>query len=200
MSASTLRGLMALALALVMPAAHAHLTQTGFGAFYDGMAHLAVSPMDLLLVLAAGLLAGLAGIPAARFTVLALPAAWLAGGLLAQRWPGLAGGEFIGLVPLVLTAALVALDARLRPAGLRVLVVGAGLIHGAANGAAMTAAGAGALSLVGAATAVVVFVTLLAAESTRAVAGWPRVLVRVMGSWITAAGILMFGWLLHAAR
>jgi hypothetical protein len=30
-------------------------------------------------------------------------------------------------------------------------------------------------------------------------AGWPRIVVRVVGGWIAAAGLLMLGWLVHSA-
>ena len=192
---------LAAALGLVALPAQAHLVQTGFGAFYDGFVHLTVTPADLLLVVALGLLAGLRGIAAARFTVLALPAAWLVGGLLGQRWPALAANEVVELLPFLLTGALVAVDARLRPSALQALVVGAGLIHGAINGATMApAAGSALLALAGAVNGVVLIALLLSAEVTRVHSGWPRVVVRVLGSWITATGMLMFGWMLHAAR
>jgi hypothetical protein len=30
-------------------------------------------------------------------------------------------------------------------------------------------------------------------------AGWARIVVRVVGRWIAAAGLLMLGWLMRAA-
>ena len=41
--------------------AQAHLVQTGFGDFYDGIAHVALTPADLLLVITVALLAGQRG-------------------------------------------------------------------------------------------------------------------------------------------
>ncbi|MDH4180787.1 MAG: hypothetical protein OEV46_02170, partial [Betaproteobacteria bacterium] len=55
--------------------AHAHLVETGFGAFYDGLAHVAVTPADLLVVVAVALLAGQRGSRAARLALFALPLA-----------------------------------------------------------------------------------------------------------------------------
>jgi urease accessory protein len=40
------------------PSVHAHLINTGFGPFYDGLTHLFVTPQDLLRVFALALLAG----------------------------------------------------------------------------------------------------------------------------------------------
>jgi hypothetical protein len=36
---------------------------------------------------------------------------------------------------------------------------------------------------------------IFAAEVSALPAGWPRIAVRVGGSWIAAAGLLMLGWL-----
>ena len=88
------RGWRCLALAagglLLLPTvARAHLVQTGFGPFYDGISHLAVSPDDLLMVIAVSLLAGLRGRRAGRWVLFSLPAAWLVGGLAGIAWPAL---------------------------------------------------------------------------------------------------------------
>ena len=45
----------------VIPSADAHLMNTGFGPFYDGLTHLFVTPEDLLPVIALAFLAGLRG-------------------------------------------------------------------------------------------------------------------------------------------
>jgi len=189
-----------LALAGLSLPAHAHLVQTGFGKFYDGVVHLGMTPADLLIVIALALLAGLRGSRASRLCVLTLPVAWFVGGLIGARWPAVAGIDWLTILPFALTGALVALDARIRDAALQALAVAAGLIHGLVNGATMDPTGTSLLALVGAVTAVVAIALLLAAEISRLPAGWPRVVVRVLGSWITATGMLMFGWLLHAAR
>jgi hypothetical protein len=61
--------------------AHAHLTNTGFGPFYDGLAHRFVTPEHLLPVIAPAMLAGLHGPRFGRTILFALPAVCLAGGL-----------------------------------------------------------------------------------------------------------------------
>ena len=55
----TLSLTLAVALAAAPPA-HAHLMNTGFGPFYDGLTHLFLTPEDLLPVVALALLAGCA--------------------------------------------------------------------------------------------------------------------------------------------
>ncbi len=186
---------LAVAAAAVAPPAHAHLVETGFGAYYDGLAHVVATPADLLAVLALALFAGQRGTKAARWALLVLPLAWLAGGIAGANAPA------VGSLPLWTTATflvagtLVALDASVREPGVAALAVAAGLLHGWVNGATMGPAGASGLALAGAVTAVFVAMALVAAEVTALPAGWPRIAVRVGGSWIAAAGLLMLGWL-----
>ena len=56
-----------------MPVLFAHLMQTGFGGFYDGIAHLFITPTDLLLVVGLALLAGQQGSAGGRRLLMLLP-------------------------------------------------------------------------------------------------------------------------------
>ena len=179
--------------------AHAHLVETGFGDFYDGIAHVAVTPADLLVVVALALLAGQRGAGAARNVAFALPVAWLAGGLIGARWPSLSALPLLTTLSFALAGALVALNAGLRGVSVALLAVAAGLLHGLANGATMAPAGVGGLVLGGAVSAIFFLTTLLSAEVSALPTGWPRIAVRVAGSWIAATGLLMLGWLAHSA-
>ena len=62
----------------------AHLMETGFGGFYDGIAHLLITPGDLLLVLGLSLLSGQQGPTGGRMLLLVLPLSWWLGGCLGQ--------------------------------------------------------------------------------------------------------------------
>lgn len=190
----------ALAAATLASPAHAHLVETGFGAFYDGIAHLGVTPADLLLVIAVALLAGQRGTQAARWTLFVLPAAWLVGGLLGARFP--IGSTLPVLTTLTFGAAglLVALNARLHGAVIVVFAMVAGAAHGYVNGASLEPGGASLLGLAGVVTAVFWLLAILSAQVTTLRAGWTLVAVRVAGSWIAAAGLLMLGWLLRPIR
>ena len=181
--------------ALAAPNAHAHLVETGFGAFYDGLAHVVLTPADLLVVLALALLAGQRGTTAARYALFALPLAWLAGALLGAGWTALGALPLWTTMSFLLAGVLVALDARIRDAGVAVLAVAGGMLHGLVNGATTGPPGASALALGGATTAVFCLMAIVSAEVTAMPAGWPRIAVRVGGSWIAAAGVLMLGWL-----
>ncbi|MGH2570433.1 MAG: HupE/UreJ family protein, partial [bacterium] len=85
MARARLIGLLGALAAVAAPRpALAHATNTGFGPFYDGLAHLFVTPEDLLTVVAIALFAAQHGAKAGRRAVVALPAAWLAG--MAAGW------------------------------------------------------------------------------------------------------------------
>lgn len=189
---------LALLAALASPA-HAHLVQTGFGDFYDGIAHVAATPADLLVVLALALLAGQRGTRAARCAVLVLPAAWFAGGILGAHWPSGGAMQLPTTLSFAVMGALVALNARVRDAGVAVLGIAAGILHGYINGAAMAPAEVGYLALGGAVSATFFLTVVVSAQVTALPAGWPQIVVRVAGSWLAATGMLMFGWLVHAA-
>jgi len=177
-----------------MPA-HAHLVETGFGAFYDGIAHVVLTPADLLAVVALALLAGQRGAQSARWGLLALPSAWLAGGAIGAAFPAAAMLPVLTTLTFGLAGALVALNARLPAVGVALFASAAGLLHGYMNGATLVPGGASTLALAGAATAAFCLFAILAAQVTIIQAGWARIAVRVAGSWVSAAGILMLGWL-----
>ena len=103
----------------------------------------------------------------------------------------------LAVATFAVAGVLVAVNAKLRDAGIALLAVVAGLLHGLVNGATMAPGGATPLTLAGAITAIFCVTAILSAEVTALPAGWPRVVVRVAGSWIAAAGLLMLGWLLR---
>ena len=172
----------------------AHLVQTGFGDFYDGFAHWALTPRDVMVVLGIALLAGLAGRGAARWTVLVLPVAWLGAGLIGFRLPELGALTLATTISVGLAGLLVAWG-RALPAALVVgLAVLAGVIHGLANGSVMVTEERDRLALFGVVTAVAL-VTLLGSAGVAALEKpAARVVVRVAGSWIAAIALLLLGW------
>ena len=186
---------LAMALATIATPAGAHLVETGFGAFYDGFAHIALTPADLLVVIAVALVAGQRGTQAARWALVALPLAWLAGGAIGARFPSEPALPVFTTLTFALAGALAALEAKLRAISVAVLAIAAGVLHGYVNGATMMPGGANLLALAGAVTAVFCLLACLSAQVTTLRAGWSRIAVRVAGSWIAAAGVLMLGWL-----
>jgi urease accessory protein len=197
MSTNARRIAMIAAACLVPMQAEAHLMNTGFGPFYDGLAHPLVTPEDLLPVVAMALLAGLGGPRAGRFALFVLPAAWLvgmsAGRVLSPQ------GAAIWLIPVV-TVALGALVAADRRPPLAFVAAGAtlvGLVHGVQNGAGLAAARAGITGALGIGCTIFVLAALVAGAVVSLQKPWARILVRVAGSWIAAIGLLMLGWSLR---
>lgn len=180
------------------PPTSAHLVQTGFGTFYDGLAHFLITPTDLLAVLALGALAGLRGASVARPLLFVLSAAWLAGGIVGALRPG--GGELAlaSALSVALLGVLVAADARLPRALVLSLGGVAGLLHGYANGATLTSFDP--LRLSGTVAACFMSSTLAAGLVVGLRARWQEIAVRVAGSWIAAIGVLMLGWLARDTR
>jgi len=183
---------------LLRPAiAQAHLTDTGLGPIYDGIAHLLLSFDDLLPVVALALLAGLNGARAGRLVLFVLPVAWLAGGIAGMLAASAAPPPVVASLSLLALGALTAASAKLRLALVAVLTVALGLIHGWLNGAAIAAAGREATGLIGIASAIFVVVALAAAGVVSLRKPWTRIAVRVAGSWIAAVGLLILGWSLR---
>ncbi|MCA3218619.1 MAG: HupE/UreJ family protein [Burkholderiales bacterium] len=187
------------ALLLVPAAARAHLTDTGLGPIYDGIAHLLLSFDDLLPVLALGLLAGLNGAAAGRRVLFVLPLAWLCGGIAATMFAVAAPPAGATAVSLLALGGLTAASARLSPAMVAVLAVLLGSVHGWLNGAAIALAGRDATGLAGIAATIFVVTALASALVVSLRAPWTRIAVRVAGSWIAATGLLMLGWSLRSA-
>jgi hydrogenase/urease accessory protein HupE len=185
---------------LSMPAiARAHLTDTGLGPIYDGIAHLLLSLEDLLPVVALALLAGLNGAPAGRIALFVLPVAWLVGGIAGVLAASAAPPAIAASLTLLALGVLTAASARLRPALVAVLAAALGITHGWLNGAGIASAGREASGLFGIAGAIFVVVALASALVVSLHRPWTRIAVRVTGSWFAAVGLLMLGWGLRGA-
>ena len=180
---------------IAAPPAHAHLMNTGFGPFNDGLTHLFVTPEDLLPVIAIALMAGLRGPRFGRAVLLALPVAWLAGtaaGFLLAAPIALPLAETIVTIAL---GVLLATESPLPFAFVTCLAILLGLLHGILNASELPKASLSSLiSAAGVAVALFGAVSLLAGQAASMRVRWARVAVRVAGSWIMAIGLLMLGW------
>ena len=186
----------ALVLASGAQEAHAHLVETGLGPVYDGIAHFALTPEDLMPALALAALAGLRGSDHARRAIFVLPLAWLLAGFFGAS-AKVALPDSLSWAPLLVLGGLVAADLRLPAAATTALAAALGLFLGLANGYAMAQAGAGVRGVVGIVSAVFVVTTLGAACAVAWQSGWLRIAWRVAGSWIAASGVLLLGWSLR---
>ena len=173
--------------------AEAHLVTTGLGPLYDGLLHFALTPEDLVPVLALALLAGLRGVTHGRRALFVLPAAWMLGGSFGLAAHG-GVSPVVTSISFVLLGGLLAVDAPLALVATGALAASLGLFHGYLNGTAMAQPGLGALALLGIVAAVFTLVTVAASCVVPLRAAWARVVVRVAGSWIAAIGLLLLGW------
>jgi urease accessory protein len=188
-------GSLAAVFLLLWPAgADAHLVSTGFGPFYDGVTHLALSPDDLLSVLAITLLSSLCGARHVRAVLFTLPTAWVVAGWLGMQRATEASVPVASTLSFLVVGALAAADLKVPWSLVAGLALVIGLLHGFMNGTAMAQAGDGSVALLGTATAVFVTVALVAGFVVSLRDTWARVVVRVVGSWIAATGLLMLGW------
>ena len=180
--------------------AQAHLVNSGFGPFYDGLAHPFVTPVDLLVVIALTLLAGLRGAQCGRRVLFALPLAWLAGMTAATVLPVPAPPLWLGGVFTIAFGALVAADRSLPVNWVTGLAAGAGAVQGFGNGHELVTANGGLLAMTGILCALFVIAALAAGQVATLRAQSARVATRVAGSWIAAIGLLLLGWTLRGGR
>jgi hydrogenase/urease accessory protein HupE len=175
--------------------AEAHLVTSGLGPIYDGIAHVLISPEDLVPIVALGLVAGMNGARSGREALFVLTGAWLAGGLAGATLGQPLTSLMATTASFLVLGVLAALDWRLSPAVIRTLAVAVGLLHGWLNGVGFAVEGREVLGFVGVGGAV--FFVLAALSTARVIslrAAWSRLIVRVAGSWIAATGVLMLGW------
>jgi hydrogenase/urease accessory protein HupE len=182
------------AICLFPSLAEAHLMNTGFGPFYDGLAHPLVTPEDLLAVVAIALLAGLRGARSGRFVVFVLPAAWLLGIAAGRAFAPHDTSLWLTSLLTIVFGALVAADRDLPlpvVAGSAMLL---GVVHGWLNGAGLAPATSGITEVLGVGCTIFVVTTLLSGTVVSLRKPWLRLVIRVAGSWIAAMGLLMLGW------
>jgi hydrogenase/urease accessory protein HupE len=177
----------------------AHLNSTGLGPVYDGALHLLSSPEDLVPAFAVALLGGLRGARHGRVAMFALPTAWFIGGLVGMAAEP-ASGTATAVASFVLLGTLIAADMPVPLTMLTALVIGLGLIHGYLNGAGLGPPSVGVQILLGLAGVLFVLVSVVGAFVVQLRQLWARTVVRVLGSWIVASGLLMLGWAVHSAR
>ena len=190
-------GALILLLAGLPSMAHAHLMTTGLGPFYDGLAHLFVTPEDLLPIIALALFAGLRGPGFGRTVLFTLPLAYVAGYLASSVTTTEVALPLVGAGLTIALGGMVAADLALPLAALTGFAVFLGLFSGGVSGSEMVRAQGLGLGGFGAATAVFVLVAIIAGNTTALKAHWARIGVRVAGSWIAASGLLMLGWALR---
>jgi hydrogenase/urease accessory protein HupE len=174
--------------------AEAHLVNTRFGDFYDGMLHPTTAIEHMVPWAALGLLAGLHP-KAGRWMLLTFPVGLAVGTVLARLVPDVDFVSAVNLGSFMLLGALVALALPMPAAVLGGLALLLGASHGYANGLAMNDTTNAWLFTPGAVTVGYLVVLLVAAVTAIVAQKWgpARIAVRAAGSWIFAIGVLMLG-------
>jgi urease accessory protein len=176
--------------------AEAHFVTTGLGPIYDGVAHFALTPEDIIPVAGLAVLAGLRGPAHGRWALFVLPAFWLVGGaagMLVAR----PANDFAAAMSLLLVGGLVAADAPLGLGAAATIVALIAAAHGYADGSGLPEGGGGFLMVLGMSAAVFVIFAIVTASLLPLRSPLARIAMRVSGSWIAASGLLLLGWSLR---
>lgn len=183
-------------LAGLVLATRVHAAPATVEALYDGAAWLLMQPGDLLTILALALLIGQRDARGNRIALVLLPAAWLCAGIAGAVLLPPATWSASPLLLIVL-GGLVAGRIPLTPPWLAAIATGTGLLLGLSDGAALKAVPLGLLAVAGVVALGTPLLALVAIATTPARAPWLRISIQVAGSWLTAIGLLMIGWLLR---
>jgi urease accessory protein len=168
-----------------------HDMSASFGDFYGGLLH-PTTALDLAPpLMALGLLVGQNGEAAARRMLIVLPVVFVLGTALGGALSPPAYLATANAASFVVLGLLLALDARLPEALLLGLGIAVGLCAGLANGSGMAGGSEPALFLLGSALAGLGTILLPSAVVVSLAPGWQRIAVRVVGSWLAAAGAMV---------
>ena len=192
---NAVRAVIAAVVVVSSRAANAHLVSTDLGPFYDGAAHPLVSPQDLLTILGLAILAAYGGAASGRRLIVSLTLAWATGvciGFAAVHGPM----EFpVATAVVILILGVLGVSRMRVPLGILVPASAfLGLARGVMNGSAARDADGQWLSILGVVLGVFVLGTLLTGGGKWLENRRFAVVLRVIGSWIAAIGLLMLGW------
>jgi urease accessory protein len=182
---------LALLILLCLPVAVAAHPIKGVGDFYSGMLHPLTALEFLLSWIALALFAGQQGRKTALLALAIFPSALVLGAILGTVVASPAWLPAMNLVLIPILGLAVVLAISFPTPATVILVALVGLLHGLANGAEITAPVSPWRFIPGLAT-IAVLVLAYGIGLVRSIKKpWTRIAVRVAGSWITAAGIMV---------
>lgn len=180
--------------------AQAHSPIAGIGTFYGAMLHPLLVPAHALALIALSLALGQQGRRPAQLGLTGLILAFCAGLALALTQTDAAPSETALLVVAALLASFVIL-ARPLPAG---VMAGAASVIGVMLGLDSAPDPAGPeemmLAVAGLCVGVVVLSALVAGTCLTFEKDWQKIGIRVVGSWIAAAAVLVLALQVHGGR
>jgi urease accessory protein len=180
--------------AIAATPAFAHSANPKIGGFYAGFIHPITALEHVLPFFVLGILSGQLGEERGRYMALVFPGAVVVGALGALWIPGIHSIGLINILSAVVFGALVASAWRMPPLLFYSTGIIFGFTHGYANGAAIGDKISPYYFIPGVAVAAAVVIAygMLGTEYVlRLKVGWPRIAVRVAGSWVAAIGILV---------
>jgi urease accessory protein len=183
--------------------AEAHIVTMRLGDFFMGALHPMTDPIDWLLWLGVALLGARADCTPARWLIVTVPVGLVLGLWLAVVTTHLLPAVVTDALPLVAVGLLLASALRLGHVTLLAVAAGLMLLRGMANAAGLRVGADLGLYAAGLAGAGYVAITLLAALVLKGAAddaapAWRRIAVRVLGSWLAAAGLMLLALGLRA--
>jgi urease accessory protein len=185
-----------LAVALCAPTpSYAHLVNSGLGPFYDGALHLMLSPMDLVGLVTLSLFAASQGAEAGRLLIVVAPIAWLLAGTVALFSQMNGSFAVVNAGTLVLLGGSVALGLKPSPPVAAVAAAVFGGLLGFQSGVELRTADADWVALIGTVAIVLAVTILVSALIISYTALAFRVVLRILGSWAAATGLLSIGWI-----
>jgi urease accessory protein len=176
---------------MLSPAAASAHPIKGVGDFYAGMLHPLTALEFLLPWIAFSLFAGQQGRRAALLTLAIFPLALVSGAALAMTVPSPTWLPAINLVIIPILGLTVALAITCSSTVVVILVAVVGLLHGLANGSEITASMSPWRFIPGLAAAAIFVLAYGIGLVHSLEKPWTRIAVRVVGSWIAAAGIMI---------
>lgn len=192
--------LLALLLVLWPVAAEAHSPITGLGTFYNSMLHPLLVPAHALLLLAIALMLGQQGRDTARPGLVVFGLCLVAGLMISGAGMDASVDEPMLLAGALLMGGFVSLARRLpRPAPLCAAAVG-GLAIGLASTPEASALREAVLAYAGLVTGILYLATVICGLTVGLVGDWQRIGVRIVGSWIVAACVMVLALMLAGPR
>lgn len=154
-----------------------------------------LTPMDIVGLVTLSLFAGSQGVEAGRLLVIVAPVAWLLAGAVALLSQINGSFAVVNAGTLVLLGGSVALGLKTSlPVAAAAVTVFAGVL-GFQSGLELRVASADWIALIGTGAVVLAVTMLISALVISFTAFAFRVVLRVLGSWAAATGLLSIGWI-----
>jgi urease accessory protein len=169
----------------------AHSVDKRFGDFYGGMLHPLTTLEHLLPILGLALLAGQQEARRGRWILLVFPLGLLVGACTASYMEPSAFVTWFNRLSFILVGILVVATIRLPLPVLAAFGLLLGLTHGYENVAGISSTVAIYLFVPGVVVSGIALAAVVSAIVVSLQAPWQQIAVRVIGSWITAIGLLV---------